>query len=94
MNKAKQRFYKKNPNDKICATVNFSVWKYESDPLLSVVDYLLWTVERIFEKGEVRSYNYINPKIVKIIDLYDPCGVQTYTPENPLTDKNKISLQP
>ena len=94
LEKAEQRFITNNPDKNANAKVRFHVWDYQDEPLLAVIDYLLWTVQRVFEKGETEYYDYLNEKIVKIIDLYDPNGAQIYTIENPLTHKNKISPQP
>ena len=64
--KAKDR--KSNTED--CQIV-FNVQPYDEEPLLSIVDYVLWAIQRVFEKGEIRFYEYIFEKFVTIIDLYD-----------------------
>ena len=94
LEKAKQRFSKNNPTETVKAKVGFYVSDYQDEPLLAVVDYFLWAVQRVFEKGQTQYYDYLNEKIVKVIDLYDPNGAQIYTIENPLTTENKISPQP
>ena len=92
LRKAEDRFYKNNPHDVIRAKIDFQDHQFTHEPLLAIVDYFLWAVQRVFEKDEARYYTYLNEKIVKVTDLYDPKGVQIYTGENPLVDENKISL--
>ena len=46
-------------------------------PELSIVDYLLWALQRNILKGEVRFYNALIEKYTLIIDLYD--NEQTYS---------------
>ena len=68
--------------------------KYSSDPLLAIVDYALWTVQRVFEKGETRFYDVLKDKIPTIIDLYDTAKYDGYKnyygKSNPLTKDNKV----
>ena len=56
---------------------------------------LCWSVQRIFEMGETRFYDYIFEKISLAVDLYDitkfDYRMNYYNRNNPLTDKNKIS---
>ncbi len=71
LEKAKERFLKKNPQAKDVATVNFSVHKFTAEPILSVADYFCWAVQRVFEMGETRYYDYTFDKISLVLDLYD-----------------------
>lgn len=79
------------------ANVVFNIQNPHTDPLLNVADYFCWAVQRVFEKGEVRYYNYLRDKISLVVDLYDPTagpGNQWnnyYKPTRPLTASNKIS---
>lgn len=78
------------------ANVVFNVQNQHTEPLLNVADYFCWAVQRVFEKGEVRYYNYLREKISLVVDLYDPEAgpgkwVNYYKPGNPLTALNKIS---
>ena len=41
------------------------------DPLLQAVDYALWTVQRAYEKGEMRYFDYLAPKFGMVWDIYD-----------------------
>ncbi|MEO6290310.1 MAG: hypothetical protein ABIO76_10330 [Ginsengibacter sp.] len=65
------------------------------EPLLNIADYLCWSVQRVFEKGETRYYDHVQEKISLVIDLYDQEKYKEfknyYTPKHPLTAENKIS---
>lgn len=41
------------------------------EPCLQIVDYMLWAVQRMFNKTEMRYFNFIKEKISLIVDLYD-----------------------
>lgn len=79
----------------IQADVVFNVTKPLQEPLLNIADYLCWTVQRVFEKGETRYYDFVKEKISVVVDLYDTDkyeGFQNYySPKKPLTAENKIS---
>lgn len=93
--KAKQRFNNNDKNSNIKTTVVFNVNYPTLDPLLCLADYFCWTIQRVFEKGEIRYYNYLIEKIKLVIDLYDVENYTNwdnyYTKKNPLTAINKIS---
>jgi len=95
--KAENRFKNKYPNKDIVAKVSFSIQKYQNEPILSITDYLSWAVQRVFEKGETRFYDYMIDKISLVVDLYDDksfMGSKNYYKKNyPLTEKNKVSPQ-
>jgi hypothetical protein len=56
-----------------------------------VADYLAWAVQRVFEMGDMRYYNYLREKIRLVVDLYDRSGKNRYDPTiQPLTTGNKI----
>jgi hypothetical protein len=88
--RAAKKFGKQNLQTK---TV-FNVQSPRTEPLLTISDYLCWAVQRVFEKGEVRFYNYLSEKIRVVIDLYDSARYQGnrnyYDKKNPLTAANKI----
>jgi len=90
LTRAKERFIAKHPEKKNITKVSFNVQKYINDPLLRIPDYLCWAVQRIYERGENRFYDYMIDKVV-VIDVYD--GEKVYNLENPLTEKNKVSPQ-
>jgi hypothetical protein len=51
-------------------------------------------VQRVFEQGEVRHYNYLAEKIRLVVDLYDRERYEGsrnyYDRKNPLTAQNKL----
>jgi hypothetical protein len=51
--------------------VVFNVQNHQTEPLLNIADYLCWPVQRIFERGEMRYYNFVQEKISLVVDLYD-----------------------
>lgn len=76
------------------AEVVFNVQTPLRDPLLAVPDYLGWAVQRVFEKGQPRYYDYLREKIRLVVDLYDSeryAGNKNYYDQkNPLTSQNRI----
>ncbi len=90
-----QRFNKKYPGKEIKKEVVFNVQNQISEPLLNIADYFCWSVQRVFERGEMRYYNYICDKISLILDLYDKENWSDsgnyYKNNKPLTIKNKLS---
>lgn len=77
------------------ADVVFNVTNPMQEPLINIADYLCWTVQRVFEKGETRYYDFVKEKVSLVIDLYDTEKYEGfgnyYSPKNPLTAENKIS---
>jgi hypothetical protein len=61
-------------------------------PMLQVVDYALWTVNRVYERDDYRYYNYLLERISLVQDIFDKANYPHtyYTPKNPLEAK-KIS---
>jgi len=41
------------------------------EPVLQAVDYALWAVQRAFEKGEMRYFDFLRDKIELVWDIYD-----------------------
>jgi hypothetical protein len=41
------------------------------EPALQATDYVLWAVQRAFEKGEMRYFEYLRGKIELVWDIYD-----------------------
>ena len=81
----------------IQTNVVFNVNGQLEEPLLNVADYFCWAVQNVFEKGEVRFYEYLKEKISVVADIYDiekhKGWRNYYGPKNPLTAENKISPQ-
>ncbi|GAB1483329.1 hypothetical protein MASR2M78_21450 [Treponema sp.] len=61
-------------------------------PMLQVVDYMLWAVNRVYEKGDYRHYRFTKDKIALVQDIFDLAKYPRtyYTPDNPL-EPNKMS---
>lgn len=74
--KAEERFTSYNPEATLSHNIVFNVQNQTSEPLLNIADYFCWSVQRVFEKGEIRYYEYLRDR----------------TPEKPLTTENKKSL--
>lgn len=86
---------KKNQKESIKARIVFNTQNYVTEPLLTIADYACWSIQRVFERGECRYYNYIIDKISLVVDLYDRdkyAGSRNYyRKDNPLTPQNKTS---
>jgi hypothetical protein len=67
----------------------------QTEPILNIADYLCWSIQRVFEKGETRYYDYLQSRIRLVVDLYDTenyLGYKNYyDKKNPLSSINKIS---
>jgi hypothetical protein len=73
-------------------TIRVFVQEASEHPMLQVVDYALWTVNRIYERGDFRYYNYLLERISLVQDIFDRAKYPKtyYTPKDPL-DSKKIS---
>ena len=94
LEKARERFGKRWSAAEIRSTVVFNVQNPRTEPLLSVADYLCWSVQRVFERGEMRHYEYLKDKVSLVVDLYDreqyEGGKNYYTRQRSLTAQNKL----
>ena len=92
--RARERFAKKQDVSEISSEVVFNVQNPRTEPLLCVPDYLAWTVQRVFERGEMRHYDFVRERISLVVDLYDSEKYEGsrnyYTPRRPLTAENKL----
>lgn len=58
-------------------------------PELSIVDYLLWAIQRYLLQGDKRFYNALEAKYNLVIDLYDATGEKSkYYDSN-----NKLNIE-
>ena len=95
--KAVQRYQNnlRKRKDDIRVDVVFNVNYPTKEPLLNLADYFCWSVQRVFERGETRYYNYIKDQVSLVIDIYDEAKYEGwknyYNPKKPLTAENKIS---
>ena len=76
LSKAVERSKEKYPNKVNGCKVSFNVQGPTKEPLLNVADYFCWAIQRVFERGEDRYYNYIANQIPIVVDLYDSKGYQ------------------
>jgi hypothetical protein len=94
MSKARDHFSVKQDAGEISSEVVFNVQNPRTEPLLCVPDYLGWTVQRVFERGETRHYDFVRERIGSVIDIYDSKNseenMNCYSPHRPLTLKNKL----
>ena len=97
LSKARERFQKRWNADEIRSSVVFNVQTPRTEQLLCVADYLCWSVQRVFERGEMRHYEFVQDKVSLVVDLYDSDKYEGsrnyYTQRRPLTATNKLSPQ-
>lgn len=60
-----------NPEKANGCKVVFNVQYPTTEPLLNVSDYFLWSIQRVFERGETRYYDFIADQVSLVLDLYD-----------------------
>jgi hypothetical protein len=91
---ATERATKRWGGDNLQTRVVFNVQSPRTEPLLTVSDCLCWAVQRVFEQGECRHYNYLLDKIRVVVDIYDRDKYEGsrnyYDKRNPLTPQNKL----
>jgi hypothetical protein len=91
---ALQRAFDRQGVEGIKSHVVFNVQNPRVEPLLTVSDYLCWSVQRVFEQGETRFYDYLSDRIRLVVDLYDRAKYaghrNYYTKKHPLTSANKL----
>lgn len=94
LNKAFTRFEKKYKiADRKCSVV-FNVQKPTREPLLNLADYFCWALQRLFERGEMRFYDFVSDQVAMVNDLYDnenyAKGKNIYNRRNKLTVMNHL----
>ena len=74
--------------------VVFNVQNHQQEPLLNIADYFCWAVQRVFERGETRYYDFLGGRIRLVVDLYDQAGYEGsrnyYRYKHRLTAQNKL----
>lgn len=97
LNKAHERYSKKSDAAEISSEVVFNVQTPRTESLLCVPDYLAWAVQRVFERGETRHYDFVQERVSLVVDIYDSASYEGsrnyYKPRRPLTAANKIGPQ-
>ena len=75
------------------STIRILIQQNSEEPLLQAADYLLWTIQRAYERGEFRYYNFLKDKICLVYDIFDKRYYNNknhslfYTQKNPLEAK-------
>ncbi|MBT1700276.1 DUF3800 domain-containing protein [Fulvivirgaceae bacterium PWU4] len=93
--KAEKRFTDNKEGRAVKTEIVFNIQNHTTEPLLNIADYFCWALQRVFERGEIRYYEFLMDKIPVVVDLYDQENYEKwgnyYGPKRPLTAKNKIS---
>lgn len=80
----KEKWNKENTND-----IRIFIQQNSEIPLLQAADYVLWTIQRVFERGDYRYYNFLKEKISFIHDIFD---FEKY-PKNYYSSKNPLEAK-
>ena len=92
VNDAINAFYQQS-NIENSSEIRIMIQQSSNEPMLQAADYVLWTIQRAFERGELRYYNFLKDKIEIVHDVFDlRDGQETkkgsvYTPDNPIEAK-------
>jgi hypothetical protein len=71
LNKAISRAQTKAPDKANNCNIVFNVQQPTTEPLLNIADYFCWAIQRVFERGETRYYDYISDQVALVQDIYD-----------------------
>lgn len=83
--RAKQR-YKNRYKNEFGADIRYNVQPYATLPIFSIVDYSLWAIQRLVERGDDKYYKLISDKVPHVYDAFASEGVRRhFTRENPLS---------
>jgi len=97
LNKAISRAKFKTPDKANDCNVVFNVQQPTAEPLLNISDYFCWAVQRVFERGETRYYEYISDQVAMVQDLYDfekwKSGGNYYNRQKKLSSNNCLKKQ-
>jgi hypothetical protein len=63
----------------------FNIVSSREFPEMSIIDYILWAVQRYIVKNEYRFFKSVSSKCSKVVDLYDSRGMKIYTEECPFS---------
>lgn len=92
VNEAIDSFYQKS-NIENSSVIRIFIQQSSNEPMLQLADYVLWTIQRVYERGEYRYYNFLKDHIEIVHDIFDVRFSQEikkgaiYTPVNPLEAK-------
>lgn len=71
LGKSVERSTMRNPDQPNDCEVVFNVQTPTSEPILNLADYFVWAIQRVFERGDTRFYDFISHKVSQVIDIYD-----------------------
>lgn len=95
LEKAIVRSASKNIGKEPDGRVVFNVQQPTTEPILNLADYFCWAIQRVFERGETRYYNFIKSKTLLIHDIYDfekaKASENLYGQRRHLTKENVIN---
>lgn len=77
-----KKWGKKNENN-----IRVFIQQSKEMPLLQACDYVLWTIQRVFESGDFRFYNFLKDKISFVYDIFGNYPNIYFKPTNPLEAK-------
>lgn len=91
---ALKKAIERNRRGGVTTKIKFDVQNQRTEPLLNVADYFCWSVQRIFERGDTRYYDFLKERISVVVDLYDSENYKNYgncySPKKPLTAANLL----
>ena len=70
VNRGAEEFRRKNSGAP-ATTISIETSQPVQEPVLQAADYVLWSVQRAFEKGEMRYFDYLRDKIELVWDIFD-----------------------
>ncbi len=73
-------------------TVEVETASSADEPLLQAADYALWAVQRAFERRETRYFDFIQPKVEIVWDIYDFASIKAGQPVI-FTRKNTFHIE-
>lgn len=91
INKAIKKFQEKWGKENE-SNIRVFIQQSSERPLLQATDYVLWTVQRAYERGEFRFYEFLKDKIKLVHDIFDfrkynSNASNYYSSKNPLEAK-------
>jgi hypothetical protein len=91
---AKNRFEARQQTA-VASTVELRFDQPQQEPVLQVIDYALWAVQRAYERGEMRYFDFLREKYSLVYDVFDraryPKGGNYYTRDRNPFEIKKIS---
>ncbi len=91
---ALKKAIERNHQGGVTTKIKFDVQNQRTEPLLNVADYFCWSVQRVFERGDTRYYDFLKERISVVVDLYDSENYKNYgnyySPKKPLTAANLL----